>query len=39
MSVPLVESGAALESMRVQRTGIISSYPILGGLYHHYVRV
>ena len=23
----------------VQRTGIINSYPILGGLHHHYVRV
>ncbi|HZM10213.1 MAG TPA: integrase core domain-containing protein, partial [Candidatus Limnocylindrales bacterium] len=26
-------------SRPVQRTGIISSRPILGGLHHHYVRV
>ena len=26
-------------SRPVQRTGIISSHPILGGLHHHYVRV
>ena len=26
-------------SRRVQRTGIIVSHPILGGLHHHYVRV
>ena len=26
-------------SRLVQRTGIISSRPILGGLHHHYVRV
>jgi len=26
-------------SRSVQRAGIISSRPILGGLYHHYVRV
>ena len=26
-------------SRRVQRTGIISSHAILGGLHHHYVRV
>jgi hypothetical protein len=26
-------------SRSVQRTGIISSRPILGGLHHHYVRV
>jgi hypothetical protein len=26
-------------SRPVQRTGFISSRPILGGLYHHYVRV
>jgi transposase InsO family protein len=26
-------------SRRVQRTGIISSHVILGGLHHHYVRV
>ena len=26
-------------SRPVQRTGIISSYAILGGLHHHYVRV
>jgi transposase InsO family protein len=26
-------------SRSVQRTGIISSHPILGGLHHHYVRV
>jgi transposase InsO family protein len=28
----------ALVSRPVQRTGIISSRPILGGLHHHYVR-
>jgi transposase InsO family protein len=26
-------------SRSVQRAGIISSHPILGGLHHHYVRV
>ena len=26
-------------SRPIQRTGIISSHPILGGLHHHYVRV
>jgi transposase InsO family protein len=26
-------------SRPVQRTGIISSHPILGGLHHHYARV
>jgi hypothetical protein len=26
-------------SRRVQRTGIIVSHPILGGLHHHYLRV
>jgi len=29
----------APDSRPVQRTGIISSRPILGGLHHHYVRV
>jgi hypothetical protein len=27
------------DSRPVQRTGLISSHPILGGLHHHYVRV